>query len=275
MTEFASIGAARPREPIFSIPSVVVILVGALLAIHVGVAFLGPQAGDAIYFEWGFIPGRLTTALWPDRLAQLLAHSNYDAEALHRARLWRETTALHAGTKPWTLVTYALLHVSWAHVLMNGIWLVAFGPPVARRFGSARFLLFFATTAVAGALAHWAFAPMDFAPLIGASAADSGMMAAAARFIFQPGAPLGDSRGYSARLAGPPRETPAATLWEIFTDRRALIFIVIWMATNFVFGAGSQSLGATEGPVAWIAHAGGFVAGLVLFPLFDRGARKR
>ncbi len=42
------------------------------------------------------------------------------------------------------------------------------------------------------------------------------------------------------------------------------------MATNLVFGAGAQTLGASDAPVAWIAHVGGFIAGLVAFPLFDR-----
>jgi len=40
--------------------------------------------------------------------------------------------------------------------------------------------------------------------------------------------------------------------------------------TNFLFGAGAQSFGLSEAPVAWIAHVGGFAAGLFLFPLFDR-----
>ena len=48
-----------------------------------------------------------------------------------------------------------------------------------------------AVTAVASALAHWALSPMDFSPLIGASGSDSGLMGAATRFMFQPGAPLG------------------------------------------------------------------------------------
>ncbi len=68
---------------------------------------------------------------------------------------------------------------------------------------------------------------------------------------------------------------PAATLRELLTDRRALVFIAIWMVTNFVFGAGAQTLGATGGPVAWIAHVGGFVTGLAVFPLFDRGYQAR
>ena len=60
----------------------------------------------------------------------------------------------------------------------------------------------------------------------------------------------------------------------MLTDRRALIFIAIWMATNFVFGAGARALGASEAPVAWVAHVGGFLAGLLLFPLFDSRARR-
>jgi membrane associated rhomboid family serine protease len=271
MKEDASRESIRHREPIFSVPLVIVVVVGALLAIHACVTWLGPNDADAAYVDWGFIPGRLTVSLWPDRLAGLIARSNVDPEALAQARMWRVTAAGHGGARPWTLLTYALLHVSWAHVGVNCIWLLAFGPPVARRFGAARFLAFFAVTAIAGALAHWAWAPMDFGPLIGASAAVSGLMAAAARFIFQPGAPLAGGGGYSASAGGSSTRARAASLRELFTDRRALIFIVIWMATNFVFGAGAQTLGATQGPVAWIAHVGGFVAGLALFPLFDRG----
>jgi membrane associated rhomboid family serine protease len=126
---------------------------------------------------------------------------------------------------------------------------------------------------VAGALAHWAFAPMDFAPLIGASAADSGLMAAAARFMFQPRAPLGAEEVYRDTLTRSRTDARAASLIEIFTQRRALIFIGVWMASNFLFGAGAQTLGASEAPVAWVAHVGGFLAGLLLFPLFDRAGR--
>ena len=273
MTDFGSTGASRAREPIFSIPAVVVVLVGLLLAIQAGLTYFGEAAQDAAYRRWAFIPGRLTITLWPSRLGEVLARVNDSQAALDQAMLIRHFNVLNGGAKVWTLATYALLHGSWAHVGVNCIWLVAFGPPIARRFGALRFLLFFGTTAVAGALAHWALAPMDFSPLIGASAADSGLMAAAARFIFQPGAPLGGPRGYSAALSGSGTNTPAASLTELLGQRRALIFIAIWMATNFVFGAGAQTLGASEAPVAWVAHVGGFVAGLLLFPLFDRRAR--
>ena len=177
---------------------------------------------------------------------------------------------LSGGAKPWTLLTYAFLHGSWTHVLLNTIWLVAFGPPIARRFGSARFLIFMAVTAVASSLAHWALSPMDFSPLIGASGSDSGLMGAATRFMFQPGAPL----GAFASFGGPEVETiPAAGLGQVFVQRRSLIFILIWLGTNFIFGAGAQILGFSDMPVAWVAHLGGFFAGLILFPLFDRPFR--
>ena len=69
-------------------------------------------------------------------------------------------------------------------------------------------------------------------------------------------------------------EPRVPSLFELLSQRRALVFIAIWMATNFVFGAGAQTLGASEAPVAWIAHVGGFVAGLLAFPLFDRPRRR-
>jgi len=266
MLDFTSSGA-RPREPMFFIPVSVLALVAALLAIHAALTFAPVMTQEAVYLDFGFIPGRLTISLWPDRLAELLTQSNVDAHALDTARMWRATTSSHPGLKPWTLLTYALLHGSWTHVGLNCIWIFAFGPPLARRFGPVRFFLFFAATAVCGAALHWLVSMMDFVPLIGASASASGFMAGAARFMFQPGAPLGP-RGLP-RGAG-----RAATLVEVLTDRRALIFIGVWLATNIVFGAGARALGASDAPVAWIAHIGGFAGGLLLFPLFD-GAWRR
>ena len=55
--------------------------------------------------------------------------------------------------------------------------------------------------------------------------------------------------------------------------RRVLMFLGVWFVGNFIFGAGSQIFGLSEGPVAWIAHIGGFALGLAAFPLFDRPRR--
>lgn len=256
---------APRREPMFSIPPVVVALIAALVGLYAIVDLLSLAGQDAVLRAFAFVPGRLTLGIWPGRLAEVLARVNTDPEAFAEATIFRQY-----GAAPWALLTYALLHGSWTHVLLNSVWLVAFGPPVARRFGALRFLAFFALTAIAGALAHWLVFPLDFTPLIGASAADSGLMAAATRFIFEPGAPLGSPHGYSLSAGEADALRPAPRLIDLLRQRRALGFIAIWMATNFVFGAGAQSLGASEAPVAWIAHVGGFVAGLLAFSLFDR-----
>ena len=261
---------ALRREPMFNAPVVVLGLIAVLLAIHAALNWAPDAIQDQVIRDYAFIPGRLTIAIWPDRLIDLLHRANTDPAALQQALQIRELHVLSGGARPWTLLTYAFLHGSWTHVALNTVWLVAFGPPIARRFGSARFLLFMAVTAIASALAHWASAPMDFSPLIGASGSDSGLMGAATRFMFQPGAPL----GAFGSVGRPQIETiPAARLRDVFFEGRPLIFLLIWLGTNFIFGAGAQMLGFSDMPVAWVAHIGGFFAGLVLFPLFDRPFR--
>ena len=101
--------------------------------------------------------------------------------------------------------------------------------------------------------------------MIGASAAVSGMMAGSLRFIFQAGGPLamfrtGDEAAY---------RVPAAPLPVALRDPQVVIFLVAWFGLNLLFGIGSTSFPGVEQAVAWQAHIGGFVAGLVLFALFD------
>jgi membrane associated rhomboid family serine protease len=261
---------ARRAEPMFNAPLVVISLIVVLIAIEAAMNFAPDAVQDWVIRDFAFMPGRLTISIWPQRLAQLLERANSDPAALQQAREIRAFGILGDGPKPWTLLTYAFLHGSWTHVLLNSVWLIAFGPPIARRFGSGRFLAFMAVTAIFSALAHWASAPMDFSPLIGASGADSGLMGAATRFMFQPGAPLGRSAPIGQSAV---ESVPAASLRRVFADRRAMIFLGVWLVTNFLFGAGAQTFGFSDMPVAWVAHLGGFFSGLLLFPLFDRPFR--
>ena len=171
--------------------------------------------------------------------------------------------------EPWTLLSYGLLHADWAHIGLNGVWLLAFGTPVARRLGAGRFFAILAVTTLAGALAQWAAHPLDAAPVIGASAAVSGCMGATLRFMFQPHVPMAasiDAAGEGRRQAF---LQPARSLRGLLADRRATTFMIAWFVTNLVFGLGSGSLGLASGPIAWEAHIGGFAAGLLLFGRFD------
>ncbi len=188
-----------PRnEPMLNVPGVIVGLSVIFVVIYAAFSWARPAIQDLVIRDFAFVPGRLTVSYWPARAIDLLIKANTDPRALEQASEMRSLHALSGGPKPWTLLTYAFLHGSWTHVLLNTIWLIAFGPPVARRFGTLRFLLFMAVTAILSALAQWISAPMDFAPLIGASGAVSGLMGAVTRFMFQPGAPLGPS-GFPGR----------------------------------------------------------------------------
>ncbi|MDX7949701.1 rhomboid family intramembrane serine protease [Lichenihabitans sp. Uapishka_5] len=244
-------------EPVFNIPAVILAVLGVLVLVQAGRGLLGAGSDMAIVSRFAFVPGRLTFAVDPMGVVRHLAAGQNSAAGAQQSA-WADMLLRRGGSAPWSLLTYALLHGGWTHLGLNGVWLVAFGTPVARRFGAARFLLFMAVTAVAGALAHWLCFPFGFLPVVGASAAISGLMGAAVRFMFQGEAPGADLR----------RVVPLG-LAVVFRDRRALSFVLVWFVTNGLFGVGAQTMGFSDAPVAWQAHLGGFLAGLVLFPWFD------
>jgi membrane associated rhomboid family serine protease len=245
----------------FNLPGVVLGSIVVLAAIHGVREYVLDDASDGqLLALLAFVPGRFTFSIDPGGVADLF--STFRGPL---ARAQEESARFFLGDgRPlwWTPFSYALLHADWTHVGVNSLWLAAFGAPVARRLGAVRFLLLMLVTAAAGAAAHFATHRYDLMPVVGASASVSGAMAAAVRFVFQPGAPL-------SRQGGMSFHQPALPLRRVLTDGRTLPFLLIWFGVNLVFGLASAPLGITEGPVAWEAHVGGFLAGLLLFPLFD------
>jgi membrane associated rhomboid family serine protease len=238
---------ASSREPIFNIPFAVAATVGVLVAVHlVRVFILDPRADTQFLLLFAFIPIRYDSA----QLAAGLVPGGWAADV-------------------WTFVTYALIHGNAQHLGLNVVWLLAFGSPVARRFGTWRFLVFFAITAAAGAGAHLLTHAGEFWPMVGASAAISGCMAAAIRFVFDAGGPLGMLRHHTEKSYA----RPAAPLLVTLRNGRVLLFLAVWFGLNLLFGLSSLSLGESGQSIAWEAHIGGFLAGLLLFPLFDPVAR--
>lgn len=262
-------GPVPQRQPIFDIPGSVVAILALLVAIHVGRPFLPEAWDDALFSRLAFVPGRLSYGFAPDRVVGAMVDlAGQGAEGYRSAQAERFFLG-DGSAQLWTAVTYALLHADTAHIVLNGVWLLAFGTPLARRFGAVRFFAFLIVTAFAGALVHWAAHPLDLAPVIGASASVSGCMGATLRFMFQPRVPVAalvEAAGEGRRRAV---VQPAQPLRDVLRDRRAVTFLVAWFATNLLFGLGSISLGLGSGPIAWEAHIGGFLVGLLLFGLFD------
>ena len=255
------------QERIFNLPPVVLWIVVLLAAIEGFSQLVSPEAYLEILQRFAFVPGRLTFAFDPDRVSAAF-NSGAGEDAL---RAKAEQLFLGDGTPQWwTPLTYAFLHGGWPHVGINCLWFAAFGSAVARRFGTPRFLLFCAVSAVAGAAAHYLTHMTDLQPVVGASAAVSGVMAAAVRFVFQPGAPLGESLGFAQRAdADVAYQQPSLPLRDILSNRSAISFLFFWFLANFLFGAIPMPLGITGATVAWEAHIGGFLIGLLAFFWFD------
>lgn len=163
-----------------------------------------------------------------------------------------------------SFVTYMVVHAGWVHLLVNLLWMLAFGSAVAGRMSSLAFLAFSTLCGIAGAFTHLLFHFGEMAPVVGASAAISGQMAGALRFFFRaerlPGQRKPDFAG-----------APLMTLPETFSDRRMLAFLGFWVAVNAYFGLSSIRIAGEEGGIAWEAHIGGFLCGLLIFGAFDRG----
>ena len=257
----------RPaREPIFNLPFVVLASILVLVGIQLVRDVALSDVGDLQFIlDWAVVPARWAVAYGgarPEDILAGVAGSSANGDPSFQLEVARYILA-EGGAKPWTAVTYAFLHGSWTHVVLNCVWLAAFGTPVARRCGAWRFLVLGLASAVGGALAHVLIYPYQVLPLVGASAGISGMMAAAAWFMFAPAPWL-----LEGRLADP-HERPREALVDIVRNQRVLIFLAVWLGSNFLSSVLAQPLGLTDASIAWEAHVGGFLVGLVLFPFLD------
>lgn len=169
-----------------------------------------------------------------------------------------------------TPFTHAFLHGDWGHLGVNCFWMVAFATPVLRRLGLARFMALFFGASAAGALAYFAVSALtegitNALPMVGASGAVSGFMGAAARFALSGIAP---GRVKDIHLE------PRIGLLEAFTNRSSLTFIVGFFLVNALMGAGLVTPDGAGG-IAWEAHLGGFIFGLLAFSSFDPMPKSR
>jgi len=237
-------------EPIFNVPPAVLATIAALLVVHgVRMLILTRAEDEWVLLTFAFIPARYDIA----------------GEAIG-------SLPGGFGAELWSFFTYAFLHADLLHIGLNLAWLLPFGTALARRFGAWRYTVFMLVVAVAGAFAHLITHASAMVPMIGASAAISGAMAAALRFVFQRGGPLGLWRG---EISNDAYRVPAASLVATLRDPRFLIFFGTWMGLNLLVGLGTVSIGDEGQEIAWQAHIGGFIAGLLLFNAFDPIAPRR
>lgn len=156
------------------------------------------------------------------------------------------------------LLTSMFLHGGWLHIIGNMWSLAIFGDNVEDRMGSGRFLAFYLVCGVISGLTQSFAEPTSAVPAIGASGAVAGVLAA--YLVFFP-------RAQVVTLI-------PLFIFPWFVNIPALIFIVLWFALQFFNGV--LSVGATAaGGVAYWAHVGGFLGGLLLVWFFAGKRRKR
>jgi len=152
-----------------------------------------------------------------------------------------------------TFITSMFMHGSLLHLLGNIWFLWIFGNDMEDHLGRTRFLIFYLLCGFAASISHIVFNMDSTQPMLGASGAISGIMGA--YLILYP----------HARI----RTLVFVFIFITFMNVPAFIFLIIWFAFQFLY-AGAQS------GIAWLAHVGGFIAGLILIKLIQRrpGPRK-
>lgn len=230
------------REPVFLLPGDVSAVIGVLAAIHIASTLVLNQAGQAqLVFWFAFQPLRIIAGLDDPSLAVPLI---------------------------WTPFSHALLHAGWEHLLINAAWFAIFATPVSRRYGAGPMLAIFFVSAAAGAALFAATTLYSGAYLVGASGGVAGLTGAAMRFIFQP-VIVAQHPETGERVIMGRRLASFGDLWQ---DTRARFFILIWVVLNAAVPL-LPMLTGMEVSVAWQAHLGGFLAGVLMVGLFERQAK--
>lgn len=146
--------------------------------------------------------------------------------------------------RPHTLVSYSILHGGWLHLVSNMLFLWIFGGNVEDILGHGRYLVFYLMAAVTGALLHGLFYPVSDIPLVGASGAVSGVLAAFLVLL-------------------PRTRIRVLLLFLIRVRIPALVFILLWVATQVWMAWSSLNQPEEVQTVAYIAHVGGIGFGLL------------
>ena len=163
-----------------------------------------------------------------------------------------------AHLRPATILTSMFLHGGWSHIIGNMLFLWAFGKSLEDAMGHSKFLAFYFICGIAAGITHLIFNPFTTLPTVGASGAIAGVM--------------------GAYLIKFPRSRIHTLVFIVFfvttADIPAAFILIYWFIMQVFSGYGSIAhTHVTEGGVAWFAHVGGFITGMILVQVM--GVRTR
>jgi membrane associated rhomboid family serine protease len=222
----------------------------AIIAVNVAVFLFLQLPSDAFTMGFSAIPKEVLTGtdlVGPVRVMLPDGSSETLVEAPGPSPIWL------------TLITSTFMHGGWAHLGGNMLFLFIFGDNVEETFGSALYAGFYLVVGVIASFTHVLFNPDSVIPSLGASGAISGVLA-----------------GYL--ILFPNNRVNVVSFFGFFPYRYtvpAILMIGLWALLQFVNGFGSITASEETSGVAYMAHVGGFIAGilftLILRPFIDRG----
>jgi rhomboid family protein len=226
----------------------------ALIAVNILVFVFLQQLGTNDNFTYAFstVPLEIVTG------HDVVTPSHVLIDPITRQRLLVPGLGVTPVSVYLTLFTSMFMHGGIAHIAGNMLFLWIFGDNIEDRLGHLRYLVFYLLCGVIASLAH-VFVTAVFAgdqnsllvPSLGASGAISGVL--------------------GAYLLLYPTRRVTVILFRFLTDVPAYVAIGIWFAFQLISGLGMLGGGSQQGGVAYAAHVGGFVAGLVLIKFFEIG----
>jgi membrane associated rhomboid family serine protease len=228
-------------------PVVNYILIAANVLVFV--LFQGLGSNDRFTYAWATVPAEIKTGTDIDR--PVVVKDPVTERTVGRINL--EPTP---GSVYLTLLTSMFMHGGLMHLFGNMLFLWIFGDNLEDRLGRVRYLVFYLVCGIIASLAHvfttYAFGSNPYVPSLGASGAISGVLG-----------------GYVLLF---PRNRVKVILFRFLTDVPAYVALGIWFLFQFVSGIGLLGGDTQEGGgVAYAAHIGGFIAGLVLIKFFALG----
>jgi membrane associated rhomboid family serine protease len=232
-------------------PVVTYVLVAANVLVFIWSARMSDLQQQLLVYRHGFVPLRI--AQLSDKRPIVVPVEDVVPVAFFGAVAVRRPLRLEPNPgEIWaSLITCMFLHGSWMHLLGNMWFLYLFGNNVEDRLGPLPYLILYLGGGLIASASHWMFDPHSVIPVIGASGAVAVILGA-----------------YTIAWPWARVQTLVFLLFFItVVEVPALVVNGLWFLGQLI--AGQDSLRrATSGGVAWWAHVGGFVAGVLLMPLF-------
>lgn len=236
-------------------PYVVYIIIALNLLVFLLLQQAGTEGGERFTYGYSVVPYEITTGR--DLQEPVVIRENSSRENGPRRRFNEQPTAIPEAPGPspiyLTLLTAMFMHGGWLHILGNMLYLWIFGDNVEDNFGHGKFVIFYIVCGLAASFAQIAADPNSPVPSLGASGAIAGVL------------------GAYLVMFPHNRVRNIVFLWIIFTtiELPAVIVIGLWIVIQIISQYTASFSSTTEsGGVAYMAHIGGFVAGLLLSFVF-------